>query len=208
MCVCYFVEVVSAPLPPDTHRWIGGIESVFFNEMKGVYCSNNHGVTVIVPDGAIKSGIKAELKLGATLLAPVKFVENTIPVSPVVWLCMNVTLQKPVQIQIPHCINVKSESQLDNLHFARAVHSSDDNTMMEVMNGGKFCLRASFGSIEVDHFCYFCVVNDCYDGKAPDYHYQAVLFQNRYLHNHIWKLQICVMPALPTCEIVSYLVFK
>ena len=165
-----------------------------------MFCSDKHGVTVMVPQGAIKSGIKAELKFGSTLLAPVKF-ENVIPVSPVIWLCMNVPLQKPVQIQIPHCVNIKSEAQANNLQFAKVIHSISDETIMKIMYGGKFIVGKSFGSIEVKHFCYFCIVNNYRENI--DYKYQAVLFQKRKLDNYVWKIDICIMAALPTCEQVS-----
>ena len=196
--------VVLASASPDTHDLIGNIESVFFDKNGGTFCSDKHGVTVTIPHGTLKDGIKAELKFGATLLAPVKFAKNMLPVSAVIWLCMNVTLQKPVQIQIPHCVNIKSEAQANNLQFAKALHSQNDKNMM-IMDGGRFVIGESYGSIEIDHFCYYCVVNNYYDGNIPDYKYQAILFQSVQLQNNIWKLDICIMAALPTCEQVSNL---
>ena len=205
--VCLIIlEVVLASSPPDEHNWIGNIESVLLDTNGGVFYSRKHGVTVTFPEGAIESGIKAELKFGATLLAPVKFSKNALPVSAVFWLCMNVTLQKPVQIQIPHYINIKSKTQADNLQFAKVFHFISDESMMEVVRGGKFAVGKSFGSIEVDHFCYVCVVNKYYLNN-DDYKYQAILFQKRQIHDCVWKLDICIMAALPTCEqviILSY----
>ena len=204
MYIHCFVEVVSASSPLDTHNWTGDIETIFFDENKGEFFSVKHGVTVIVPSGAIKSGIKAEMKFGATLLAPVKFPKNTIPVSAVIWLCMNTTLEKSIEIQIPHFINIKTDAQAKKLQFAKAVHSSSGKNILEIIDGGKFVVGKSHGSIEVDHFCYYCVVYNFYDGSIPDYKYQAALFQNKYLHSSIWKLHICIAPALPTCKVVSF----
>ena len=143
------------------------------------------------------------MKFGATLFAPVKFPKNTIPVSAVIWLCMNATLEKSVEIQIPHFINIKTNAQAKTLQFAKAVHSSNGLNILEIIDGGKFIVGKSYGSIEVDHFCYYCVVYNFYDGSIPDYKYQAILFQNKYLQSSIWKLHICIAPALPTCELVS-----
>ena len=196
--------VVLESASPDTDDLIGNIETVFFNESGGTFCSDKHGVIVTVPHGAIKTGINVKLKFGATLLAPVKFAKNMLPVSAVIWLCMNVTLQTPVQIQIPHCVNIKSQAEANNLQFAKASHSQSDKNMM-VMDGGRFAIGESYGSIEVDHFCYYCVVNNNYDGNILEYKYQAILFQSRQLHNNIWKLEVCIMAALPTCEKVSNL---
>ena len=193
--------IVSASPSPDTDDLIGNIETIFFDESGGTFCSVKHGVIVTVPHGAIKTGLNVELKFGATILAPVTFAKNMLPVSAVIWLCMNVTLQKPVQIQIPHCVNIKSQAQANDLQFAKALHSQSDKNMM-VVDGGRFAVGESYGSIEVDHFCYYCVVND---GNIPDYKYRAILFQSIQLHNNTWKLEVCIMAALPTCEEVSNL---
>ena len=195
--------VLASPLP-DIDDLIENIETVFFDEIGGIFCSDKHGVIVTVPHGAIKTGMNAELNFKATILAPVKCSKNMLPVSAIIWLCMNVTLQKPVQIQIPHCVNVKSQAQVNNLQFAKVLHSQSDKNMM-VVDGGRFAIGESYGSIEVDHFCYYCVVNNIYDGNIPEYKYQAILFQSIQLHNNIWKLDICIMAALPTCEQVSNL---
>ena len=204
MHIFLFVGVISAPSPHDTHNWIDGIESVFFNENKGSFYFEKHGVTVIFPDGGIESGIQAELTCGASIFAPVKFPKNLLPVSSIIRLSTNVTLQKPVQIQLPHYLNIKSKAQLNNLHFAKAVHSQSDISMMEVISGGKFAVGESHGSIEVDHFCYLSVVYKHYGRNIPDYKYQAISFQKRCLHKHIWKFDICVLPALPMWETVSF----
>ena len=198
--------VVLASPSPDTDDFIGNIETVFFDESGGIFCSDKHGVIVMVPHGAINTGMNVQLKFGATLFAPVKFAKDMLPVSAVIWLCMNVTLQKPVQIQIPHCVNIKSQAQANNLQFAKALHSQSDEIMM-VMDGGRFAIGESYGSIEVDHFCYYCVVNNNYDGNIPEYKYRGILFQSIQLHNNVWKLEVCIMAALPTCEQVSNLYF-
>ena len=50
-----------------------------FDERGGAFHLYKHGVTVIVPTGAIPCGVLAELKFAATIVAPVKFtyIHNT-----------------------------------------------------------------------------------------------------------------------------------
>ena len=205
MHIFLFVEVISAPSPHYTHNWIDDIESAFFNENKGSFYFEKHGVTVIFPDGGIESGVQAELTCGASIFAPVKFPKNLLPVSSIIRLYTNVTLQKPVQIQLQHYLNIKSKAQLNNLHFAKAVHSQNDISMMEVISGGKFAVGESHGSIEVDHFCYLSVVYEHYGDNVPDsYKYQAILFQNNKLREDTWKFDICVLPALSVFVKVSF----
>ena len=194
--------ILGTSSPPNEHNWIGNIDSFTLDEKGGVFYSQKHDVTVTFPEGVIQSGMKAELKFGGTLFAPVKFPKQLLPVSAVFWLCMKATLLKPVRIQIPHYADIRSQTQANNLQFAKAVHSISDKSMMEVMHGGKFAVGKSLGTIEVEHFCYFCIVNN-YNRDKKDYKYQAILFQKRQLHNCIWKLDICIMANLPTCQEVS-----
>lgn len=198
---CFTIlEVFLATSPPDTHNW--SLESVVVNDNGGVFYSKEHGVTVTVPQGAIKSGINAKLKFGAIMFAPVKFSKNTRPVSAVFWLCMNVTLQKFVQIQIPHCVHTESKTQASYLRFAKAVHLQGDGSMMEIIDGGEFDVGKSFGSIKVDHFCYYCIVHQNFQYQLT-YVYKAILFYNKQLDGGVWYFDICIISTLPTCEEVS-----
>ena len=83
------VEVINAHAPVERDYLIGDIEVGMFDERGGVFHSYKHGVTVIIPVGAIPSGILAELKFAATLISPVPFQSNTVPFSAIFWLCMN-----------------------------------------------------------------------------------------------------------------------
>ena len=196
--------VVPASSPPDAHKWVGDIESVIFDEHEGVFSSDKHGVTVIVPPGAIKSGIKAELKFGATLFAAIKPADSkrpVIPVSAIIWLSMGVTLQKSVQVRIPHCVSVNSEAEANKLRFAK---SQGDEGTMEAIDGGKFVIGESFGTIEVDDFCCFSIQR--YSGDdIQNLTYQAVVFLNKQLQGDRLKFEVCILPNLPTFLEVSIL---
>ena len=74
------------------------INVVSFDENGGKFCAAEHGVTVTVPSGAVPNGIVAEMKFAAATIVPVKFFDNVLPVSAIIWLCMNVKLQKPIQL--------------------------------------------------------------------------------------------------------------
>lgn len=194
-----FAEMVLASSPHECHKWTKG--SYIFDENGGVFYSSKHDVTVIIPEGAIKSGLKAELQFGATLFASVEFSKNMIPVSDIIWLCLNVTLQKPVQVQIPHCVNIKSKVQANKLQFVKVAHLSIDGGLMKPVNGGKFPIGKVHGFIEIDHFCYYCIVNDNIGGEDIDYHYSAFMFMRRQLYSDtILDFHICISTSLSTCR--------
>ena len=200
------MEIISAQPPVDTEYLIGATEVKMFDERGGVFHSYKHGVTVIVPAGAIACGVLAELKFAATLIAPVKFT-STKPVSAIFWLCMEVVLQKPIQIRLPHTL---TKNGTNTLQFAKSLHSPVRviEHQMDVLDGGKFIDGQWHASIEVDHFCYYCIVDDKRDpSNIPQNQYLLVAMKQCYpdTKDNCWNVHICFVPLISTCfEVSSY----
>ena len=198
--ITHTVGIISARSPIDTEYLIGGTEVKMFDERGGVFHSYNHGVTVIVPPGAIPSGILAELKFAATLVAPVKFTSVT-PVSAIFWLCMEVVLQKPIQIRLPEMF---TKNRSNGLRFAKSLHSPVKviEQQMDVLDGGKFTAGQCYASIEVDHFCYYCIVDDKLDPSSiPQNQYLLIAMKQQHLStkDNNRTVHICVVPLIRTC---------
>jgi len=199
------MAVIAAQPPVDTEYLIGETECEIFDERGGVFHSYKHGVTVIFPTGAIPSGILAELKFAATLISPIPFLSNKIPVSPIFWLCMDSELQKPIQIHFP-LMRLRNNSH--GLQFAKSLHSPNKviEDQMDVFEGGKFIDSESYGSIEVTHFCYYCIVDDKLNpNDIPQNQYLLVAMKQSQpsLKDNSWSTDICLVPYIPTCFEVS-----
>ena len=198
--------------PPETDGIIGNIESATFDERGGTHHSYEHGITVSVPSGAIPTGVKSQMKLAATLTAPVILSDNAKLVSAIVWLCMNVTLQKPVLLKIPHYASIKSKAHSKTLQFAKAkLLTSNTNTMrtMKVMKGGNFPVDESYGSIEISHFCYYCINLYQASDKIPHYSYRVVTMKEKQpnLEKRLWLIAVCIIPSLATClKVIIFIV--
>lgn len=180
---------------------MGIINVAVFDESGGKFYAAEHGITVTVPCGAIPSGVVTEMTFGATLIAPIKFSDNAIPVSAVIWLCMDVTLQKPIQLQIPHCVNVKTEKVAQTLKFAKvSMHSNNQNPIMKVIEGGKFAVGKSHGTVEINHFCYYCI-ESINLSDIPDNLYLMVTMKEIQpnIPKNLWKIHVCIIPSLSTC---------
>ena len=188
---------------------IDNINVALFDEKGGNFCAAKHGITVTVPSGAVPSGKVAEMKFAATTIAPVKFSDDAMPVSAIVWLCMNVTLQKPIQLQMPHYVNVRTEDHSRTLQFAKANgHLNDNNAIMEVIKGGTFPIGESYGIIEIDHFCYYCIQKSVRVDDIPKNLYQIVTMKEMQpnIAANLWNIHICIIPSLATCFEVYYYV--
>ena len=195
------MEVVDAHAPVDRDYLIGEIEVGMFDERGGVFHSYKHGVTVIIPVGAIPSGVLAELKFAATLISPVPFQSNTVPFSAIFWLCMNskVRLQKPIELHLPL---LQLENIAGALQFAKSSHLTEPKRM-EALEDGTFVDGECYGSIEVDHFCYYCITkNNLKQEDIPFNQYLLVAMTQRQpsLKDKSWSVHICLVPDLRTCD--------
>ena len=175
-----------------------------FDSTGGTFYSFDHEVTVTVPTGAIPEGRQAELKFAATLFAPVKFTPDIIPVSAIIWLCMNVELKNPITLCLPHSVCVQTKHHVNNLHFAKMAHSSSSEGLMKVIEGGEFNIGESFGLLEVYHFCYYCMVfsTTCAD-NIPENLYKIIAMKHKKPMVDHWKCDVCIIPSLPTCRTVK-----
>ena len=177
------------------------INVVSFDENGGKFCAAEHGVTVTVPSGAVPSGIVAEMKFAAATIVPVKFFDNVLPVSAIIWLCMNVKLQKPIQLQMPHFVNIRTENHSRTLQFTKAdSHFNNNVPTMKVIKGGTFPIGGSYGTIEIDHFCYYCIAT-VKAKNIPENLYRIIAMKEAQpnVASNLWNIHICIIPLLPTC---------
>ena len=201
----YVVEVIPAQPPVDTEYLIGEIEVKMFDERGGVFHSYKHGVTVIVPAGAIPTGILAELKFAATLVSPVSFSSNKLPMSAIFWLCMDVELQKKIQIRLP-LMALKNSTQA--LQFAKGSHSKVGNIDKMKIYEDDVKFTESYGSVQVDHFCYYCIVDDKLNPNDITHNHYILVAMKQCQPNSegIWEVHICLVSYLRTCLVVSNLI--
>ena len=174
-----------------------------FDERGEIFHSTKHGVTVVFPAGAIPKGYLVEFKFAAMLNAPVKFSDDKILTSTVFWLCMNAELQVPIKLYLPHAANIENEAHASNLQFVKFQHLQMGETM-EIIEGGKFPIGESYGFVEVDHFCYYCIVKDNLDpSDIPHNKYAIAAITNQESNLYEWEGHICLYSMLPTCSEVS-----
>ena len=203
MCITFTAGVSIDLYPPNAESVIGCVESTTFNEEGGKFCSFEHGVTVVVPSGAIPTGIISEMKFSAALNAPIKLSNNAIRVSAIIWLCMNVPLKKHIKLQIQHHVNVKSEAHSKKLQFVKAkYHLSNNETVKstEVIEEGIFPVGKSYGMIEISHFCYYCI-ELIQESDIPDNLYRVVTVKELQpdIERNLWIIYVCIIPSLSTC---------
>ena len=101
------------------------------------------------------------------MYGPFSFPQNTKPVSPIVWLCMqrNAFLKKAVEVVLPHCIRGLKKGEHDDLElrFLKANHHEDIITSEEKSMyhffplEGEATFTPSCGTVRTQHFCFLCI---------------------------------------------------
>ena len=96
---------------------------------KGIeYEFEKYGVGVKVQEETIPSGHTSKLELGIASYGPFEFPQNTMPISPIVWVCMETKepLSRPIVIKLPHCITDLTDSDpiKQDITFLKAHHQN------------------------------------------------------------------------------------
>ena len=152
--------------------------------------------------------------LSCSLVVPVKFSSNVKVVSPMVWLCMDVELQKHISLCIPHCVNIETDEQLKHLKFQKSenyhIGCTETVKTMKVIEGGIFYKDKSKGQMNINHFCYYCItVDNLQCGDIPKDIYKLVTIKEIQPTLQkgclVWNLHVSIICALETCYKVSYL---
>ena len=183
---------------PDT---FAGVVEFTILPSGSVYHSVDHGVTMVIPEGAVLSPTK--MWLAAALYGPFVFPSGHVPVSPIVWLQSDVPLLKPAMLRMPHCLTVANEQERQKLMFLTGDDILEDNLHPSVSlrpdsRQGTFTPRSSYASIEIKHFCFECIT--CISQSLLEHCRYCIteVLHDMYLSSQ-WKVEYCVTYSLPTC---------
>ena len=137
------------------------------------YTFEDHDITLNIPEGAVAKSQKIHIEIDVTMYGPFAFPRNTLPISPIVWICLlekDAKLKKPFQLILPHFLTGLTKDKLYNhqVSFAKAVHHNYTVTVEDGQMKYKFnpCeskpLFASSGNksyavLKSEHYCFYCL---------------------------------------------------
>ncbi len=128
------------------------------------YHNESMGVTIDVPEGAIKEEV-LDMKVGFALYGPFSYPDDLRPVSVVLFLCpqQEVTLLQPIQVTLPLIIDCAQDNINCGLTPLKACHNDDVKKMnrfeafdvkyLKIFKHKSF----NYSSFLIDHFCYVCL---------------------------------------------------
>ena len=134
------------------------LDIVPFNEEGLSYHLHNHGVTIIIPEGAVRG--PATLQIGASLLLTGFKCEGPYePISPFVWVHTDPVLTKPAKLYIPHY--VMADTTEDRVKIYLLTRGHEENAIFKVNNDLKASISSSLVKITATHFCTLCLGSTC-----------------------------------------------
>ena len=144
-----------------------------------------------IPEGAIPEGKRLTVDLRVALIGPFKFSKGLRPVSPVFWICVrdqiNFQFLKPVEVTIPHFLNLQNDSDIQSLGliFLKADHNKNSEGLYKFLptdGVADFKARKTHGVLKTSHFCSLCI--GCKDGPEV-----------------LTKTNFCITSVIPECAI-------
>ena len=133
------------------------------------YNCEEYDVGVNVPPGVIPSGCTSKLEVGIAPYGPFEFPPNVMPISPIVWVCMQTKepLPKPIAIKLPHCITdlTNDDPFKHEITFLKAHHLNHRVTRdgskvfhFQEADGWVTFPDATCGVLHTSQFCFKCLV--------------------------------------------------
>ena len=212
--------------------FLGQVEVLEFDSSGGEYKSNNHGITISIPKGAIPQGEAVHMEVAVALFGPFQFSDGKRPISPILWLCPqeDVAFQKPIIIVLPHMLTDVCNKDVDKfgIQFAKADHTdyrvTPTGTKEYIFKPYKseVALQASSGKhcalLKANHCCFLCLEMKQQNKVTPEvarqmakktgyFIYCVECLQSPYPSTSPPRdvIYFCVSFMLPTCMKVSVL---
>ena len=194
------------PLP--SIPYIDPVEIVKCDSAGGLFYSSTHDFGFAIPEGAIPECDSINIEVGVTLTGPFDIPQGSKPVSPIVKLCVqqqpNFKFLKPVEVVLPHSLDLTSEEDRSKLQigFWKAGHTLNDNEEYEFeqMDVYNTRLKHQYGIVWTDHFCFLCI---CEGSRVThEITAKACFYLVGYkimLNPTEWNVYFCVAYFLETC---------
>ncbi len=181
--------------------------------------SNEHDIHIKIPPGAIPDGETLSIQVGVVSFGPFNFPEGMVPVSPIIWLCIASVphqryyqFRRPVEITLPHYLDLSGGFDLQKLCFLKANHTYAGNEngyydLSQTDGRTVFSRDEARGTLFTDHFCSMCIAEEITEERAANANYCLIMATPESPQQPCWDIYFAVMYFLPTCIEVHLYVF-
>lgn len=199
------IDTIEEKLENIIHTKFIEHDTLTFDSRGGEHFIDSYGI--VIPSGAIPEGKVVTINIGITVCTQLMSLlpPDLKAVSSIMELCVveepNFKFCKPIEVQMPHFLDVESVEDLDylNLHFLKSGHNlacfhATDG--IEEFNRDTHC-----GILSIDHFCSFCIAANKSGIDACQIYYHIIRVMPRQITQPKWDIIFCI--NLYTCSRVS-----
>ena len=179
---------------------VGEVGLLITNEAKS-YSWEGCGFKLNVPKKSLPEGIsKYPVNIKSSLTGHFELPEGLELVSAVYWVYVPGQFMKPVTIEIQHCANFSSPSQL---HFVRASCTQKSLPYkFKVVDGGLFTLGSKYGALSTTRFSGNGIAKEVAPGEHSCQYCAQVYFTVKHLQD-FWYCHFVVTKDIDMCLAVS-----
>ena len=163
-----------------------------------------HGLNLSIPEGAVLSESVIYIKAG--LAGHFELPSRAQLVSAVYWLYCENDFQRPVTLELQHCVDVKHQSDFSSLRFIVAKCSQEELPYkFKYLDRGTFSQHNSYGSVDVKQFSLFGIVHSVVRWFANLLQFQTYFAQIFYIDEgeNKWQIDFVITKNLEPCLTVS-----
>ncbi len=155
-----------------------------------------NGFRLHVLDGCLPAGTTdVTLDVGVSLSGQFELPADSQLVSAVFWLQSSVKLEKPVVIEMEHCVSLTDPSHCSQLSFViTQCHQKELPYSFRPLEGGVFSLNSSFGSISRTQFSGLGIIRRRFGRSEAEVRYRGQQFYQR--HPSHWIVHFVVVKSL------------
>ena len=160
-----------------------------------------HGINIIVPKNALPSSITScDIAVIPILEGSFLFPQETTPVSAIYAVGVLCKLDRPVRIEIQHCVELTQPSHSHQLYFVKAEHDGySPPYQFDTCYDGQFEVGSEYGTLESSSFTFFSIIQEGYSrlwsllGYSPAINsYKLLTFYEEAPKPRIWKVNFVV----------------
>ena len=201
-------DIISQPIAEHKWKFIGMLEQIQCDVKGGKYECTQHGIALYIPQEAVNEGVTLTITVGVATVGPFKYPENTIPVSPILWVQVNFSnsqavLKKEIEIKLQHAVT--GNDGIKQLRFLCC--SKLSGTVAFERAHKKSIITPNEGVLHTKlskkSYC-FCISSKiCQESIANIEYCMVKVRPAKFNPSNTWKMHFFVTYALPPCIAVS-----
>ena len=198
-------------------EFLSPMETFQCDSSGGIYHNSKQRITLRIPENAVPVNQTHDIEVGASLYGNFKFPTGMQPVSPIVWVGSDsiICFRKPVEIILPHFLNISSESKSSELQvsFAKASHvvnaTAGTYQFKDVEDKQSFTLMKGRGILYTTHYCFLSVIANREitkeDTNSSNYSLTIAVPRSIPVVRSNSRMYCYITYDLPACHEVSYI---